>query len=61
MAEPDFIEPVVQDEDGHLDPCEHIEWPPDDLGVMAEATRPWRPAESLLALKQQINAAFPGR
>lgn len=61
MTEPNTSEPVVEDEDGHTDPC----MPPDgeavETGVVEEAVRPWRPAKSLLALKAAIDAAYAGR
>ncbi len=61
MAEPEYDEPVVDDEDGHTDPCEHREPDAPESGVTAEAVRPSRPAKSLLALRARIDAVYPDR
>lgn len=42
MTEPEYDEPVVDDEDGHTDPCEHREPDAPESGVTAEAVRPSR-------------------
>lgn len=60
MTEPNNAEPVVEDEDGHTDPCMPLDAEALDGGFMEEAARPWHPAKSLLALKAAIDAAYPG-
>ena len=52
-------EMVVQDNDPHLDPDAPPPPPMADEGL--EAIRPWRVAESLMALRKQVNAAAPHR
>jgi len=53
---------VVDREDAHADPAEASdEILAEAADVVAEAARPWRAAETLLALREQINRAFPTR
>ncbi len=47
--------------DGHSDPAEMPVPSPDSDAILAEATRPWRAAESLKALLRCVDTAFPGR
>lgn len=61
MAPQEVIEPVIEDEDGHTDPCASLEPFPGNAGGIEEAVRPRRTAKSLLALKAAIDAAYPGR
>lgn len=53
--------PMTDQLDGHGDGlgcgCPH-DWSSQDI---EEAVRPWRTAESLKQLREQVNAAFPGR
>jgi len=55
--------PVVKDhDDAHADPAEASEdVAREAMDVVAEAARPWRAAETLLVLREQINRAFPAR
>ncbi|MFC0220557.1 hypothetical protein ACFFJ7_19450 [Pseudochelatococcus lubricantis] len=61
MAKAEDVDSIVDDEDGHTDPCMLFEPALEDDGVIEEALRPWRPANSLISLRAAINAAYPGR
>ncbi len=54
--------PEVSDAlDGHGDPADLAREAARVDTVFAEAALPWRAAEALKALREQVNAAFPGR
>lgn len=60
MTQSETPEPIVADEfDGHSDPGAPS--PQGAVEDMAEAVRPWRAAKGLLALRAQVDAAWPGR